>query len=56
MLVGHTAGNTMGVRACTEEQIMFAYIFQVYFDGFWAMVGVVDLNAIQGDLGSYLVK
>src|SRR5713226_8085106 len=56
MLDGHTSRLTMRIRPCTTEQMMFAHVFFVCLDHAWTMIGVINFDAINGDLSAQLVE
>src|SRR5947207_4096397 len=53
---GHTARVTVCVRAGAEQQIMFVDVFEIGFNDFTAVVGMIDFDAIDGNLSTHLVE
>src|SRR6266567_3007762 len=53
---GHTSRLAMRIGACTIEQMMFAHVFLVCLDNVLVMIGMIDFDAVNGDLGAQLVE
>src|SRR5689334_7369689 len=52
----HPSRVAMRIRAGAAEQTMLMHIFQVGLDNLLAVVGMIDLNAVDRKLGAHLIE